>query len=313
MRRKIFILLAALTCMAINAQAQDFLGGFAPTSSQTQKDGSQKKSSKSGKKSSTKKESQKVSLPDKPNVTDSQGRKQGEWAKKYPNGRYRYTATFKNDKPVGKVTRYDEKGRKTVVLTYKESTDTVKMTGYHPNGKVSCRGQYVKGKREGFWRFYGDDGVLVESASYNKDKLHSKRCFYYDNGNLLSVCTWVDSLREGPYVKYFIGGAKMIETTFHLDELDGKYTSWGADGKISSQGKYKQGVMVGKWHIHYAGTNVEGDIEYDSHGLPVDPDAALELQQRRNQYYEKNKGNIQDPEDFMNNPETLIFGNAPSF
>lgn len=277
--------------------AQSFLGGFAPEASKEQKAQTAKRNDKLTKK---------VSLPDKPNKTDSQGRKQGEWASKYPNGRYKYTATFKNGKPVGKVTRFDMLGRKTVVMSYRNASDTVVAVFYHPNGKVQARGQYVNDKREGFWRMYAEDGILVESAIYSKNKLHGKRCFYFSNGELLSMCTWVDSVREGPYIKYFPSGAKEIEANFHNDELDGRFKSWGADGKLTSDGTYRSGVTVGKWHLRYPDANVEGDIVYDSHGIIVNTEEADSLMIRRNSYYNSLVGKFKDPQDFMDNPEKFF-------
>lgn len=294
------VLLIAVIAMASTlTSAQDFLGGFSPdakkqtTTTQTQK----KKSAKKTKK---------VSLPDKPNKTDANGLKQGEWAKKYPNGQYMYTAKFKDGKPVGKVTRYDADGRKTAVLTYSTKSDTVKVVFYHANGKTQARGQYVADLREGLWRTYNEDGDLVESASYAQNKLHGKRCFYYPGGALLSVCTWVDSLREGSYVQYFRGGAKEIQATFHGDVLDGQYTSWGSDGKPTSTGTYRMGVTVGKWHLRYPDANVEGDIVYDSHGIITNTSEADSLFMMRDKYYEKDLGKFKDPADFVNNPEEYL-------
>ena len=293
---------AMMTMGGQEAHAQDFLGGFNPNAG---KNSSASQTSKP--KAGNRKNVKAVSLPDKPNKVDAQGRKQGEWAAKYPNGRYKYAATFRDGRPVGKVTRYDETGMKYMTLTYTKS-DTVKATTYHRNRKISAKGQYLNEKREGYWRFYREDGTLIETASYSGGKLHGKRCFYFNNGNLMSVCTWVDSLREGPYVKYFISGAKEITATFSGDELNGTYTSWGADGKITSQGEYRNGVTVGKWHMRYPEANVEGDIIYDSHGIIINRAAADSLEMRRQQYYDKNKGKIKDPQDYMNNPEMYMSG-----
>lgn len=299
--KKVAIRAAVACALAVASStpigAQSFLGGFAPEASKEQEAQIAKRNDKRTKK---------VSLPDKPNKTDSLGRKQGEWAAKYPNGRYKYTATFRNGKPIGKVTRFDMRGRKTVVMSYRNTSDTVAAVFYHPNGKVQARGQYVDDRREGLWRMYAEDGALVESAIYSKNKLHGKRCFYFSNGDLLSVCTWVDSLREGPYIKYFPSGAKAIEANFRHDELDGRFKSWGADGKLTSDGAYRSGVAVGTWHLRYPDANVEGDIVYDSHGIIVNTEEADSLMIRRNSYYNSNVGKFKDPQDYVDNPEKLF-------
>ncbi len=283
-----------------NAHSQSFLGSFEPEATKKNE-----ATSKQGEAKAKSKTTKKVNLPDKPNKVDAKGLKQGEWAAKYSNGRYRYTATFKDGVPVGKVTRFDEDGRKTVMLTYKADNDTVSAIFYFPNGKVQSKGKYVGEKREDFWLFYNEKGVLLESASYSQGKLHGKRCFYFDNGKLLSACQWVDSLRNGMYVRYFPSGSKEIVANFRGDELDGLYTRWGADGKVAEKGTYRYGVTVGKWHYRYAEANVEGDVEYDSYGRSKG-NALDSLQYLRQQYYEKNKNNLVDPEQFSNNPDELL-------
>lgn len=283
-----------------NANAQSFLGSFEPEA--TKKSES---TAKQGEAKAKNKTTKKVNLPDKPNKVDAKGRKQGEWAAKYPNGRYRYTATFKDDAPIGKVTRFDDDGRKTVMLTYKAGNDTISATFYFSNGKVQSKGKYVDEKREGFWLFYNEKGELVESASYSQGKLHGKRCFYFENGKLLSACQWVDSLRNGLYMRYFPSGSKEIVANFRGDELDGLYTRWGADGKVAEKGNYRYGVTVGRWHYRYAEANVEGDVEYDSYGRPKG-NALDSLLYLRQQYYEKNKYNLVDPEQYSSNPDELL-------
>jgi hypothetical protein len=39
------------------------------------------------------------------NKTDQQGRKQGQWIKKYPNGNIQYEGIFRDDHPVGEIKR----------------------------------------------------------------------------------------------------------------------------------------------------------------------------------------------------------------
>lgn len=87
---RIAAVLIMVVMMASPAMAQDFLGSFAP------KDGKEKADKK---KPLVERKDAKANLPDKPNKKDAQGRKQGEWGKKYPNGRYSYVATFKDDRP----------------------------------------------------------------------------------------------------------------------------------------------------------------------------------------------------------------------
>ena len=52
------------------------------------------------------------------NKTDQQGRKQGEWIKKYPDGNIQYEGTFRDDHPIGEFKRYSEDKKLQSVMVY---------------------------------------------------------------------------------------------------------------------------------------------------------------------------------------------------
>ncbi len=296
---RIAAVLIMVVMMASPAMAQDFLGSFAP------KDGKEKAEKK---KSPVVRKDAKVNLPDKPNKTDAQGRRQGVWGKKYPNGRYSYVATFKDGRPVGKVKRYYPNGHFSAIITYDANSDTCRVETFHDKGgKTESKGFYVGQKREGVWNFYMHDGTLLETSIYSKGKLHGQQALYYDDGKLLSLTTWVDSLREGPYVRYFPSGGKMAEGTYHVDELNGEYKTWGSDGKVVSEGRYESGVKVGKWHVRFPDeNNVECDIIYDKHGLIINKAEVDSIQNAIINFHEAQRGEIDDPADYIGNPEEYV-------
>ncbi len=45
------------------------------------------------------------------NTVDENGKKQGEWEKKYPNGKIRYKGQFKDDLEVGTFDFFDKRGK----------------------------------------------------------------------------------------------------------------------------------------------------------------------------------------------------------
>ena len=120
--------------------AQDFMGSMGPrskTQTQEQKSKSAKSTQKKGTTAAKTKKEKHFDLPDKPNVTDANGLKQGEWGPKYDNGQYKYVATFKDGRPVGSVVRYTRDGKKSMQMTYDSKSDTCFVLTYHPNGKLA--------------------------------------------------------------------------------------------------------------------------------------------------------------------------------
>lgn len=287
------IMIAIFIAIGSNAYAQDFLGGMAPKSADKQKADKQKSK-------------RKVNLPDKPNYKDAKGLRQGEWGTKYPNGRYRYEATFKDDKPVGKVKRYDEDGRLVAVLTYQANGIVTSIT-YHENGKMESKGKYKNQKKEGTWTFYDHNERLIMEVPYSDGKEHGIAKLLYENGKTLEMTTWVDGMKEGPYTKYFVSGQKEVEATYSKNELNGPYRVWGSDGKIVNDGQFAYGVKVGRWKVRFPQEgNYEVTILYDKHGLVINRAEVDSVENLRIKYIEKQLGKHRDPEEYVSHPEDYV-------
>ena len=294
----IFFLLALLTAMP--AGAQDFFGNMKPG-------GSQQAQQSSGSNSKSKKKVK--PKPDKPNKVDEQGRRQGEWALKYPNGLYRYVATYRDGVVVGTATRYDEDGHKTLDMTYDADSDTCRVITYHDNGKVESRGQYVQKLREGTWRLYNYDGGLMSIIEFSHGLKHGTERILYNSGRVMERIPWVDGYRHGVWTRFFTNGRKLSEGTFDHDQLSGLYTEWAGDGKIAKRGSYDAGVMVGTWHVRYddvPGQNLEVDIVYDKHGLVVNRAEVDSVETLRVKAYEMMNDKVLDPQDFQDDPEGYL-------
>ncbi len=295
-RIHIVALIATLLCIGnTNSFAQSFLDSMGPT----------QKTSSSTKKSKTQQKKE-ANLPDKPNVTDSLGRKQGQWAKKYPNGRYSYEATFKDDRPVGKIRRYYDDGKLSMTISY-DTNDTCRVVSYYPNKKVEYRGQYFNKLREGTWYFYSAEGYPLSRETYSHGVLHGIRQILFEDGHVYEATTWVDGLREGPYIRYFISGTKQVESAYHKDELHGRFREWGSDGGLILDGTYDNGTRVGTWKVRYLDAgNLKSTIIYDNHGIVQNRAEADSIESLRIKYYEDQKGRFDDPELYINDPESYV-------
>ena len=105
------------------------------------------------------------------NRTDSQGKKQGHWIKKFPNESMMYDGYFKDDHPVGEFKRYFEDQELKSVLVYSDDGRKATATIYHQNGNVSSKGVYIDQMKEGKWQFYSEyiKGYLISEEIYSKN------------------------------------------------------------------------------------------------------------------------------------------------
>lgn len=241
-------------------------------------------------------------LPDKPNKLDAMGRKQGEWAKKYPNGQYMYVANFVDDKPVGTVVRYDERGRKSSEMKYATNGDADGVF-YHENGKVASKGHYVKQQRDGEWLFYDESGVLVSRETYAAGKRSGTQFTYYDNGGVSIELNCSDDAPDGLWIQYYYTGHRQLEAHYTKGKLNGRYRYWNDGGSLSIDGMYADGFMVGDWKVYEDNGKGVFLMKYDNQGHLLNEDEVQRRMTSRLEYYERNRFQINDPQNYINSPE----------
>jgi hypothetical protein len=63
-----------------------------------------------------------------------------------------------------------------------------------------CQGTLVRGKKEGHWVEYHDNGRLLQKGTYKNGKPDGPWISYHDNGQLESKGTYKDGKKDGPWV-----------------------------------------------------------------------------------------------------------------
>ena len=56
--------------------------------------------------------------------------------------------------------------------------------GWHKNGQLKEKGNYIDGKRDGFWQSYHENGQTNFRANYKDGKLHGLLEQYEDDGSV---------------------------------------------------------------------------------------------------------------------------------
>lgn len=230
------------------------------------------------------------------NKTDQQGRKQGQWIKKYPNGNIMYEGTFRNDKPVGEFRRYNTDKSLKSVLIYSTDNREADATIYHPNGFVASRGKYVDQLKEGKWKFYSSviSGYMINEENYSKNIRNGLSLKYYPDSTIAEKVNYVKGIREGEWMQYHPNGKLFLKASYTHGKLNGKFQSWHPNGKPEYSGSYKNDMRDGNWQVFTEKGTLKYEINYvdgvtkDRH---VDTDIAGFFDK-----IEKNSGKIADPE-----------------
>ena len=95
----------------------------------------------------------------------------------------------------------------------------------YPNGVVQSEGTYINGYKAGIWRFFNENGVLVQFGTYNKkNERHGKWRFYEEFLGRPALKMVVDQRKNSEhYWSYDMRGTlwhehKILNTELDLDD-----------------------------------------------------------------------------------------------
>jgi antitoxin component YwqK of YwqJK toxin-antitoxin module len=230
------------------------------------------------------------------NKTDQQGRKQGQWIKKYPNGNIQYEGIFRDDHPVGEIKRYYEDKTIKSILFYTNDGKEADARIYHPNGFVASSGKYTNQMKEGKWKFFSPsvNGYLISEEEYSKNIRNGLSLKFFPDSTIAEKIRFVNDIREGEWLQYHQNGKLFLRSNYTAGMLNGKFEVWYQDGKPEFSGTYKNNLREGIWHIYNDDGTLKYDLNYVS-GVTNDQKMKLDATNFIDSL-ENNKWKVADPE-----------------
>jgi antitoxin component YwqK of YwqJK toxin-antitoxin module len=231
------------------------------------------------------------------NLLDSQGKKQGYWEKKYPNGKPVYQGYFLNDKPIGEMRRYFENGSLMAVLSYHQNSPRIDAKLFYDNGVLAGEGFYINKDKDSTWRYYSYyTKVITGEETYLNGKLQGASKKYYENGALSEIIEWKTGIKDGKWIQYYDDGKKKLEAQYINDKLEGSFTVYKPYGGIDVKGNYKDNLQDGYW------------TTYDDKGLAItsikfingEPENKEQITKQQEEFFKKideGKGKYTEPYD----------------
>ena len=192
------------------------------------------------------------------NQRDAAGRKQGYWEAVDSRGMPVYKGQFKDDKPVGEMTRYFPTGELRAKIFYENDGVTSRVTFYAQSGKIAAQGKYNGTKRDSTWTFYSMNSDNATSrVEYLDGKRHGTEQKYYPNGKIAEELVWKHDIRNGVWKQFFDNGQLKISATYLVGDLDGIYMTYYSNSMPEVKGVFRNGIPVGEWQ------------RFDENGKPV--------------------------------------------
>lgn len=108
-------------------------------------------------------------------------------------------------------------------------------------------------------------GMVVDGKDreyYVKGKPDGKWISFYENGKMKSIENWKDGMLHGKYILYNEQGKKVLETRYKDGIDNGKYAIYYSDGKPRILGQIKNGIPVGKWKKYSVDGRLAGISKY---------------------------------------------------
>ncbi|HPA87797.1 MAG TPA: toxin-antitoxin system YwqK family antitoxin [Bacteroidales bacterium] len=203
------------------------------------------------------------------NHSDENGRKQGHWIKKYPNGNIMYDGYFTDDRPSGEFKRYYEDNTLKSILVFNKSGEEAEATLYYPNGLPSSRGKYLNQMKEGKWQFYSpsNEGVLISEEEFSSDKRNGVSVTFYPDSTVAERIHYTKGIRNGEWHKYYPDGSPMLKTNYRNGRLHGKFEGFFENGKHEFLGNYRDDLKDGLWIIYKKDGSVRFKTTYTA-GMP---------------------------------------------
>lgn len=230
------------------------------------------------------------------NQTDKEGRKQGHWIKRYPNGNVAYDGFFSNDKPAGEFKRYYDDSKLKSLLVFSKDGTEAKAILYYSDGLVASAGKYVNQHKEGKWQFFSSStkGLLVSDVEYSGDKKNGLTVKYYPDSTIAEKIHYMNDLRHGECLKFYPDGTLTLKTSYWNGKLNGKFEAFFENGKPEFLGQYKNDLREGVWIIYRKDGSQRFKTEYTL-GIPDNHDIDI-YQSGYIDSLERNKVKIADPE-----------------
>lgn len=245
------------------------------------------------------------------NYMDANGKKQGHWIQKFPNGNVQFEGYFKNNNPVGQVKKYHENGKLKYDMYYNpKDLNQVTVTMYDIAGELAAKGEYYAKKKNGLWQYYGASNQVMLSENYNHGLLDGKSVVYWQTNpsQEMEIKFWKDSLKHGDWIWFYEDGKIRQKAQYKENKLNGDFLVFFPDGTKHIEGKYFEDVRDGVWNYFKEDGSLKIKIVYNKGKIENEDEFERAQTKMINEEYLEQEGKHIDPQDFLDNPEAYIFG-----
>jgi antitoxin component YwqK of YwqJK toxin-antitoxin module len=186
------------------------------------------------------------------NQRDDQGRRQGEWEGRFPNGRIRYQGQFTDDRPVGTFTYFNNDGSLRAELVHNSGVDTVNAVFFHRNRNRRATGKFLNQLRTGEWTLYSEQGVKLSQTWYQNDVPHGATTMFFPSGLPAERVHYSEGRKHGEWQQFYENGQKRLTAHHQNGMLSGVFNVFHENGHPLLTAQYLENLPQSLWRYYTA-------------------------------------------------------------
>ena len=156
-------------------------------------------------------------------------------------------------------------------LKDKEGKRTGKWIIYTSKSLKIEEGVFVKGRKEGQWIKYFEDGKTPKlKGSYSNNRPDGEFIRYYKNGKLKEKGSYSKSKFKGEYIRYYSNGKIEYTGNYNnLGEETGVIKHFHKNGNLALEYSVKNGLLIGKLIRYFEDGSVQSSISFSENGAKI--------------------------------------------
>jgi hypothetical protein len=153
--------------------------------------------------------------------TVANGRREGAWTWKWPDGTTRETREYRGGRLHGKVVSFDEQGRREVEETYRDGRRHGTWRAWFPNGGPAACEHYENGELHGTVETWHETGAKALERNYEHGVPEGRETAWHANGQKARTGIWKHGRREGLWLGWDEQGRETMRAAYLGGVLNG--------------------------------------------------------------------------------------------
>jgi antitoxin component YwqK of YwqJK toxin-antitoxin module len=144
------------------------------------------------------------------------------------------------------VTDFHKNGFAKTVVYYPDCNNktTYRLLNYYKNGKVRSEGFVKNNEKDGIFKKWSKDGILIEKFEIQNNKRDGITECWFENGAKKSETYYENGLKQGKYKAWYSNRKLMLEGKFDADERTGEWNIYSNEGNWKKD-NYRNGKLNG--------------------------------------------------------------------